>query len=55
MDSKQIITIIDVDVSGGMRRICAWCKKELDPVDGPAGSVTHTICPECDRAMMEEE
>lgn len=38
-----------------MRRICAWCKKDMgetEPLDDP--TVTHGICGPCEAAAMEE-
>ena len=33
-----------------MRKVCAWCRKELQGVDSQAGSenvITHSICESC--------
>ena len=30
-----------------MKRICAWCKKELVSKSGGTGEITHSICDEC--------
>jgi hypothetical protein len=35
-----------------LRRICAWCDRELDPVPcepAMAGAVSHSICEKCAR------
>lgn len=38
------------DGNFAMRRVCAWCKRELPPKPCPEkdhGETTHTICPDC--------
>lgn len=40
-----------------MRRICAWCKKELSPetVDGTtAGMISHGICDDCAKMLSND-
>lgn len=34
-----------------LKKICAWCLKEIGEIDGPGPGVTHGICPECLRLM----
>lgn len=39
-----------------MRRVCAWCCKELEPkpcTEKDHGEITHSICPECFKAMED--
>ncbi len=36
-----------------MRRVCAWCKKEMGTKEDNSGNdiVTHGICPECEKLL----
>ncbi|MBI5557758.1 MAG: PAS domain-containing protein [Deltaproteobacteria bacterium] len=42
-----------------MRRICAWCKNEIEPHGSPSAEngtpVTHGICPACLRKVLQHE
>jgi len=35
-----------------MKRVCAWCKKELGSIGNTSNVITHSICPRCARAML---
>lgn len=37
-----------------MRRICAWCKREMTPVDNTTDDdlISHGICEECKKLVM---
>jgi len=38
-----------------MKRVCSWCKKvlpDVEPFDDDR--ITHTICAECKKEMLEE-
>lgn len=37
-----------------MRRICAWCKKEMAPADDVTddGLISHGICEECKKLVI---
>lgn len=37
-----------------MRRICGLCGKDLGWKEGPAGQVTHGICPLCIEEALRE-
>lgn len=43
-----------VSQSNGGRRICAWCGKDLGPVEDTDGKDSHGMCDECYRKQMEE-
>ncbi len=36
-----------------LRRLCAWCGKELKPKPGPDG-ITHSICPTCHGKILAD-
>jgi len=38
-----------------MARVCAWCKKVMDPSELETGFDTHGICPDCEDKLYEEE
>lgn len=38
-----------------MKRICAWCKRELSPASGDEGQITHGICDSCSVEFLNEE
>ncbi|MEA3306406.1 MAG: hypothetical protein U9Q34_01305 [Elusimicrobiota bacterium] len=37
-----------------MKRVCAWCKKEMGETDDKSDIITHGICPECE-SLLEFE
>jgi len=37
-----------------MKRVCAWCKRELKEKAGPADGVTHGICRDCRLAIQKK-
>jgi len=52
MDAIEQITLHQT--APQMLIICSWCHKVIGVKPGPDGMITHTICPECERKMMEE-
>lgn len=36
-----------------MGRVCAWCGAFLSLVDGPRGSLSHTLCGGCFEDLLE--
>ncbi len=41
-----------------IKRICAWCKKDMGTIEGDCGdealNVTHGICDECAEKMRKD-
>jgi hypothetical protein len=38
-----------------MRKICAWCEKEMEQTLVPQDGITHGICPECARSIFSQQ
>ena len=39
-----------------MDRVCAWCGKMLEEgAEGPEGLISHGICDDCKKLLLEEE
>jgi hypothetical protein len=37
-----------------MRRVCAWCQRDLGTVPGEDGMVTHGMCDTCEATVLAE-
>jgi len=54
-DQRQVVTFTEVSRQEvKFKRVCAWCKTVMDEGD-PEAPVSHSICPECDKKLIEEE
>lgn len=37
-----------------MKKICAWCKKDMGTTLGPENMTTHGICPACANTLRQD-
>lgn len=38
-----------------MQRICSWCGKYMGEKNEEEEGITHTICPECEEKMLQDD
>ena len=66
LPNQIIARVLAIHKTGEFVRVCAWCKRvelgydwfelpqaALEAID-VANSITHTICPDCTRAVLAE-
>lgn len=56
ISTEKSYRLTDGIISGAMKRLCAWCGKDLDPsIPSEVSKTTHGICVSCANELILKE